>query len=322
MHKALIIILMIMIPCSLSQIRISRETFSDSEDANGTNWRYIHSNHTLIFDNLYRSTSGLFTIYFPFVLIEAYHIPNFTLILKNENTINVNDVGRDLVSVNAFEFRGSSGTDFIIQGDGKLTIKADSGKENMYELTGLEILQSNLVIKENAKIEIIMNNADELKGLYVSNSGLYMKGNSQLSVYIGKDKGSSTGIECQGAYLSDNITINSSLLSLSSQQLNPQWLYPHYNVKLSNNTNVTFITNGTMELPDNFFFHIGKDPIIINAIETLEEFNKSHKLTQKDANKSIIFSNYFIEKVENNKKDGESFLRISFFILLIFALFI
>ena len=83
-----------------------------------------------------------------------------------------------------------------------------------------------------------------------------MKGNSQLSVYIGKDKGSSTGIECQGAYLSDNITINSSLLSLSSQQLNPQWLYPHYNVKLSNNTNVTFITNGTMELPDNFFFHI------------------------------------------------------------------
>ena len=104
MNKALIIILMIMIPCCLSQIRISRETFSDSEDANGTNWRYIHSNHTIIFDKLYRSTSGLFTIYFPFVLIEAYRIPNFTLILKNEDTIYVDNVGRDLDGVSAFAF--------------------------------------------------------------------------------------------------------------------------------------------------------------------------------------------------------------------------
>ena len=321
MHKALMIILMITIPCYLSEIRISRETFSDSEDANGTNWRYIHSNHTLIFDNLHRSTSGLFTLFFPFVLIQSSLIPNFTLILKNENTIYVDNVGRDLIDVSAFAFWGSSGADFIIQGDGKLTIKADSGKANMYKLIGLEVSESNLIIKDNAKIEIIMNNADELIGLFVFNYGLYMKGNSQLSVYIGKDKDSSTGIQYDVAYLSDNITIISSLLPLSPQKLNPKWFY-NIHFKLSNNTNVTFITNGTLELPENFFFYIGKDPIIINAIETLEEFNKSHKLTQKDVNKSIIFSNYFIEKVENNKKDDESFLRISLFILLIFALFI
>ena len=191
----------------------------------------------------------------------------------------------------------------------------------MYKLIGLEVSESNLIIKDNAKIEIIMNNADELIGLFVFNYGLYMKGNSQLSVYIGKDKDSSTGIQSHVAYLSDNITINSSLLPLSPQKLSPKWFY-NIHFKLSNNTNVTFITNGTLELPENFFFYIGKDPIIINAIETLEEFNKSHKLTQKDVNKSIIFSNYFIEKVENNKKDDQSFLRISFFILLIFALFI
>ena len=135
-----------------------------------------------------------------------------------------------------------------------------------------------------------MNNADELIILLEFNNGLYMKGNSQLSVYIGKDKGSTTGIKWEGAYLSDNITINSSLLTLSSQQLNTQWCYPLLYVKLSNNTNVTFISNRNVELPEKFFFYLSKDPIIIKAIETLEEFNKSHKLTQKDVNKSIIFS--------------------------------
>ena len=115
-----------------------------------------------------------------------------------------------------------------------------------------------------------MNDAQELKGLRIFHGPLYMKGNSQLSVYIGKDRGSSTGIECGGAYLSDNVTINSSLLNYDSTRSVPQWLYPNSRVELNNYTNVTFITKGTMELPQNFFSYLGKNPIIINAIETLE----------------------------------------------------
>ena len=179
----------------------------------------IYSNSTLIFDNLYISTSG-FTIYFPFVLLEASNIPNFTLILKNENTILVNDLG-NLAAANAFEFRGNTGNQFNIQGDGKLVIKVYLGKEGVYESIGLEFLYTNLVIKENVKVEILMNDAQELKGLRIFNGPLYMKRNSQLSVYIGKDRGSSTGIECGGAYLSDNVTINSSLLNYDSTKSVP-----------------------------------------------------------------------------------------------------
>ena len=38
-------------------------------------------------------------------------------------------------------------------------------KRDMDESTGMDILHYKLVIKENSKIEIIMNNADELIGL-------------------------------------------------------------------------------------------------------------------------------------------------------------
>ncbi len=105
--------------CDSNQNRIGYGTFNLGEDKNGTNWMYISSNYTLIFDKVYTSTSG-FNLYFPFVLIEAYHIPNLTLILKNENNIVVNNIG-DLFGVHAFNFRGNKETKFIIQGDGKLT---------------------------------------------------------------------------------------------------------------------------------------------------------------------------------------------------------
>ena len=318
--KILPILMIIMIPCCLNNSRIGFERLKTYEDNSGTNWRYIYSNSTLIFFFLYISTSG-FTIYFPFVLLEASNIPNFTLILKNENTILVNDFG-NLAAANAFEFRGNRGNEFNIQGDGKLIIKVYPGKEGVYESTGLEVLYTNLVIKENAKVEILMNDAQELKGLRIFNGPLYMKGNSQLSVYIGKDRGSSIGIECEGAYLSDNVTINSSLLYYDSTKSVPQWLYPHFRVELNNYTNVTFITKGTMEFPENFFSYLGKNPIIINAIETLEEFNKTHKLTQKDVNSPILFSNYFTEKESKTKTNDLLFIRMSFFILLNLVLLI
>ena len=78
-----------------------------------------------------------------------------------------------------------------------------------------------------------------------------MENNSQLSVYIGKDKGSSTGISSNAAYLHDNVTINSSLLNTSSQN-SFQWLSID-SFQLSNNSNVTFIKNGTMGLAKSFF---------------------------------------------------------------------
>ena len=162
-----------------------------------------------------------------------------------------------------------------------------------------------------------MNNAEKLKGLFIFDASLYMENNSQLSVYIGKDKGSSTGISCNNAYLSGNVTINSSLLNTSSQN-SFQWLST-YSFKLSNNSNVTFITNGTMGLEKSFFSYIGNDPIIINAIETLEEFKESHKLTQKNVKEPIIFSNYYTEK-KIEKEDDSQFIEISFFILLNFIL--
>lgn len=317
--KILPILMIIMIPCCLNNSRIGFERLKTYEDNRGTNWRYIYSNSTLIFDNLYISTSG-FTIYFPFVLLEAYNIPNFTLILKNENTILVNDLG-NLAAANAFEFIGDTGNQLNIQGDGKLIIKVYAGGEGVVESIGLEVLYTNLVIKENAKVEILMNDAQELKGLRIFNGRLYMKGNSQLSVYIGKDRGSSIGIECGGAYLSDNVTINSSLLNYDSTKSVPQWFY-NSRVELNNYTNVTFITKGTMELPENFFSFLGKNPIIINAIETLEEFNKTHKLTQKDVNSPILFSNYFTEKESKTKTNDLLFIRMSFFILLNLILFI
>ena len=315
MDKKLILIvflMIIMIPCCLNDSRIGFEKLKTYEDNSGRNWRYIHSNSTLIFDNLYISTSG-FTIYFPFVLIEASNKGNFTLILKNQNTILVNNFA-NLDIANAFEFIGDLGSHFIIQGDGKLTIIDDSGKEKMYQSIGLHVLYSNLLIKENAKVEILMNNAKELQGLKLLSSSLYMKGNSQLTVYIEKDGGSSTGIECESAYLSDNVVINSSLLNYTSKISHPQWFYTH-KVELSHYTNATFITKGTLELPENFFSYLGKNPIIINAIETLEEFNKSHKLTQKNVNEPIIFSNYFTEK-ETKKNNDLNWIRISLFILL------
>lgn len=316
MDKSFIIILMIiLISFCLTDGRIGFEILKINVDNSGLNWRYIHSNSTLIFDNLYITTSG-FNLYFPFVLIEEYNIPNFTLILKNENTIRVNNVG-DLTMANAFEFRGHFSDRFIIQGDGKLIIEFDSGKKDMYESIGFQVSNSVLIIKENAKIEIKMNNAEKLKGLFIFDASLYMENNSQLSVYIGKDKGSSTGISCNNAYLSGNVTINSSLLNTSSQN-SFQWLST-YSFKLSNNSNVTFITNGTMGLEKSFFSYIGNDPIIINAIETLEEFKESHKLTQKNVKEPIIFSNYYTEK-KIEKEDDSQFIEISFFILLNFIL--
>lgn len=57
-----------------------------------------------------------------------------------------------------------------------------------------------------------------------------------------------------------------------------------------------------MDFSDYFFTYIGNDPKIINAIDPLEEFLKSHKLTQKDKDKPIIFSNYFT-KIESKQYD-------------------
>ena len=144
-----------------------------------------------------------------------------------------------------------------------------------------------------------------------------MEDNSQLFVYIGKDKGRSTGRECNGVYFSPKVTINSSLLNSTSSNPRqvPQWLYSSFTFKLSNSTNATFIANGIMEFPNDFFRYLGKEPIIINAIETLKEFNESHKLTQKNESEPIIFSNYYIKKITKEDKVSP-FLRIYFFVLL------
>ena len=123
---------------------------------------------------------------------------------------------------------------FIIQGDGKLTIKYDIRKNDMLESSGLIIPNSNFVIKENAKIKIIMNSLSDLKGLEMYYGSLYMKGNSQLSVYIKNEGDPTIGIECNGALLSDNITINSSILNLSPYKPYTSWFYPHFYIRMNN----------------------------------------------------------------------------------------
>ena len=107
------LMIIITIPCFLCQSRIGRSTLDISKDQNGTNWKYFTSNSTLIFDNLYITSSG-FTLYSPLVLLEVYGRPNFTLILRNENKILINEVG-SFVSVDAFSFWGSLPNRFIIQ---------------------------------------------------------------------------------------------------------------------------------------------------------------------------------------------------------------
>ena len=311
--RIIIIVMIIMIPCLLGQSRIGYDALKLYEDNSGINWNYIYSNSTLIFDNLYKTTSG-FNVYYPFILIEASNIPNFTLILKNENTIILDNAG-DLVGVNALEFRGHWDHKFIIQGDGKLIIKVKYGKDHMYGASAIEILQCDFEIRGNAKIEIIMEEAYECNGIYILNGNLFMKENSILSIYIENLKSYSTGIDCDVINLSGNVTINSSIIDLSSQKSNKNKMYSGFSFDMNDYSNVTFISNGTLELPEDFFVYLGKDPIIINAIETLEEFKQSHKLTQKNENKSIIFSNYFTER--NSVEENVShFLKISFFILL------
>ena len=120
------------------------------------------------------------------------------------------------------------------------------------------------------------------------------------------------GIKWENIFLSGNVTINSSILS--KEESNVEWIYPYSSIRLSNDTNATFISNGTMTLPDEFFSYIGDAPIIINANQTLEELKKSHKLTQLNESEPIIFSNYFIEK--NNENNNSQFIRIALFIFL------
>ena len=160
-----------------------------------------------------------------------------------------------------------------------------------------------------------MSNARELTGLEVFDGRLNMEGNSQICVLLKNCLRLSYGIKSEATYLSGNVTINSSLPNLDSSSQNPvlRWFYG-YGVSLRDYSNVTFVTNGTLDLPDSFFSYIGKEPKIINAIESLEEFLKSHKLTQKDKNESIIFSNYFTIR---ESKQNSQVLRISFLILLI-----
>lgn len=300
-------IILITIPCFLCQSRIGYSSLDITKDKNGTNWQYFTSNSTLIFDNLYISTYG-YTTYFPFVLIEVIQRPNFTLILKNENTILINNIG-DLIYANAFDFRGNRGNRFIIQGDGKLTIKVDNPKKESFDRScGLTVSNCGFIIRENAKIEIIMNYPGLITGLEAS---LSMEGNSQLSVYIRNEKEYSYGIDCD-IQLSGNITIASSVSN--KDQSSNRWINPLNPIRLNNYTNVTFISNGTMKFHQDFFYYLGEDPIIINAIETLEEFKKSHILTQIDESEPIIFSNYFtVRKSENG---GQLMIGISFFILL------
>lgn len=183
-----------MIPCYLSNSRIGYEGINLYEDKNGTNWMYFSSNSTLIFDKLYITTSR-FNIYFSFAFLEeniGNDKANFTLILKNENTIIVNRVD-DLVSVSAFEFIGHFGNKLIIKGDGKLIIKFDAGKKDLLQTNGFYVSYSDLVIKENAKIEIIMNNADEFVEQEIFDASLNMEDNSQVSVLLTNCLGRSFG---------------------------------------------------------------------------------------------------------------------------------
>ena len=309
MSKNLIIILII-IPCYLSQIRLGYNNFYNNQDQNGTNWMYIASNHTLIFDNLDISTSG-YNLYFPFVMIDAYNIKTFYIILKNKNYLTVYRTG-DIIFIPVIEFRGNLGSQLVIQGDGELNIRFNSGNKDMYEATGIYMTDCNLAIKENAKINFIMSNSLRIRGINLNGNKLNMTGNSQISVYIENYKEESYGIKCGSLYLNDNVTINSTIFNLSNTPSNNSLLTGI--ITLSNNTNVTFITNETLTLPNNFFNYIGKNPIIINAVETLEEFKATHKLNQKDKNKPIIFSNYFIEEIEQN--NYSKFISLSFFILL------
>ena len=194
--------------------------------------------------------------------------------------------------------------------DGKLTIKVDVKKESSYNSCGLEVSNCYLLIRENAKIEIIMNYPGDITGLE-ANFGLSMEGNSQLSVYIGNEKGYFYGIN-SNMELSGNVTIASSIFN--KEQSSERWINPLNMIKLNNNTNATFISNGTMKFHPDFFKYLGEDPIIINANETLEEFNNSHILTQLDESEPIIFSNYFTEKkIENG---AHIFIGVSFFFLL------
>lgn len=309
--KNLIIIFMIiMIPYCLSQSRIGRQILDTLKDNNGTNWTYIRSNYTLIFDNYYRTSFDII----PIISIHKSNLDkftNFNIILKNENILEVTNI-QNLIGTCAFELNADLENNFTIQGDGKLTIKVDVGK-NIFDSVGLFVLNCNLVIKENAKIEIIMNNGEDLKGLSLTSGRLYMEDNSQLSIYIGKNNGTSSYAIKSGVYLSGNVTINSSVQNLNENSIYlPQWLSG--GVTLSNYTNATFISNGTMEFHKNIFKYLGENPIIINAIETLDKFKESHKLTQKDPNKPIIFSNYFTKKEEENM-NGSQFINISFFLL-------
>ena len=152
----------------------------------------------------------------------------------------------------------------------------------------------------------------DLIGLHIFNGDLFMEGNSQISVYLGNEEGRLKGIKCENIFLSGNVTINSSILS--KEESNVEWIYPYSSIRLSNDTNATFISNGTMTLPDEFFSYIGDAPIIINANQTLEDLKKSHKLTQLNESEPIIFSNYFIEK--NNENNNSQFIRIALFIFL------
>ena len=152
----------------------------------------------------------------------------------------------------------------------------------------------------------------DLIGLQVFNGDLFMEGNSKISVYLGKEEGWLTGIKCDNIFLSGNVTINSSILS--KLETDVEWISPFSYIDLSNNTNVTFISNGTMEFPDEFFQYIGNAPIIINSNQTLEEFKKSHKLFQLNEREPIIFSNYFIAKT--NENNYSQFIRITLFIFL------
>ena len=308
-------LIIVTIPCLLCCSRIGETNLDITKDQIGDNWKYFTSNTTLIFDNLHISAHS-YTIYFPFVLIEIYQRPNLTLILRNENTILVNTIG-SLSCANAFSFWGINRNKFIIQGDGKLTIKVDIKKDSLGEPKGLEISRSIFVIRENAKVEIIMNFPGDIIGLSAE-YGLEMEGNSQLSVYIGNKKGNYYGIYSY-MMLSGNVTINTSIFD--KNQSSQRWIHPLKDIGLNNYTNVTFISNGSMKFPKEFFNYLGEDPIIINAIETLEEFKKSHILTQLDEREPLIFSNYFTEKKRENSAGifiGKSFFTLLNLILLIY----
>ena len=63
--------------------------------------------------------------------------------------------------------------------------------------------------------------------------------------------------------LSGNVTIASSIFN--KEQSSDRWIKPLHTIRLNNYTNVTFISNGSMKFPKEFFNYLGEDPIIINA---------------------------------------------------------